>query len=493
MALLVGSEISVDSGHYFALDIPLMAPRFNGPAQVVMRDVNRAGGFGIIAHPYSPGYSSWTDWRLTGFSGMEIVNGASMFKRAGIRTLLAGLFFYPLNPDYCFLKFLKVPADNLQKWDALCSENRVCGTYGADVHSNISPGDLFRLRIPSYESVFRAASINLWVRNSSAEWRSDFQAVKQAVFRAIKAGNSYIAFDSMGRDSGFIYYAAQHEKIYLPGEWLSFADTGTTLTVSLQGPAGMRIRLLRNGETVLQAEGDTFTYRPEKRGAYRVEIYLPPGISPTREDMPWIISNPIYIGRHYAPAVEEEKDELFEIPPYRVIENFEAGESVFRPASEDRSKVVFRIESQIKSRNGTGEANQIGRYSFHIGERDPEEHYTWCTFSCRKSPAFGPFEGISFRAKSDQFLRLAVRIKEITPRTEAALSWDYPVLIDSRWRRYHVPFSRMVRYAAEKNGWERAGTRTFSREKVITFLLDNHLNHGGTKGILLIDDIALYP
>jgi len=47
------TEISTDGGHYVALDLPTTPYPLGGEVAGVVEDVERLGGFGVIAHPGS--------------------------------------------------------------------------------------------------------------------------------------------------------------------------------------------------------------------------------------------------------------------------------------------------------------------------------------------------------------------------------------------------------------------------------------------------------
>ena len=51
---LDGVEISTTGGHYIALDMPASPFPLGGEPRDVVEDVQRLGGFGIVAHPDSP-------------------------------------------------------------------------------------------------------------------------------------------------------------------------------------------------------------------------------------------------------------------------------------------------------------------------------------------------------------------------------------------------------------------------------------------------------
>ena len=73
------TEISTDGGHYVAVDLPKAPYPLGGEVAGVVEDVQRLGGFGVIAHPgskkrHSDGPTGTSN--LTRWSGsMSTVNG----------------------------------------------------------------------------------------------------------------------------------------------------------------------------------------------------------------------------------------------------------------------------------------------------------------------------------------------------------------------------------------------------------------------------------
>jgi hypothetical protein len=67
-----------------------------------------------------------------------------------------------------------------------------------------------------------------------------------------------------------------------------------TLRVEAPFPFAAEIRLIRNGEVIGRSEERELAHPAERPGVYRAEVYLK-GASPLAGDVPWIVSNPIYL------------------------------------------------------------------------------------------------------------------------------------------------------------------------------------------------------
>ena len=88
------------------------------------------------------------------------------------------------------------------------------------------------------------------------------------------------------------------------GEMLPLAGP-VHLRVDAQAPEDARITLLRNGITVASAQGTRLEHdAPAEPAAYRVEVTLP-GSTGT-PPVPWMVSNPIYVGRGRETSAPQE-------------------------------------------------------------------------------------------------------------------------------------------------------------------------------------------
>ena len=66
------------AGHYLAYDIDSYVDSGDGFDQQMIDAVQDEGGFGYIAHPYTAIWDEggdWDDWSVTGYTGLEIING----------------------------------------------------------------------------------------------------------------------------------------------------------------------------------------------------------------------------------------------------------------------------------------------------------------------------------------------------------------------------------------------------------------------------------
>ena len=280
---LTGSELSTSRGHLVALGFTPPQQRFPQNADLAARAVTGRGGFSIIAHPFNKTHWSWGEW--AGYSGLEIIDADTMIKKNAIPTLpyLPSLF---LRPGLYLLKILDPPARTTRKWDELNESHQVAGYFSADAHFLYRAAfSLFRLHV-------------LLEKPLSAE----FGTAKGQVFDALRTGSFYNSIEAAACASGFRFWAEKDGTTYPMGSVFSSRDIGPaatagaplTLKVNARYPFAIELRFIYNGKMIFSTKNQESSLIPLQPGAYRVEVFLREK-TPLRPDIPWIVSNPIFI------------------------------------------------------------------------------------------------------------------------------------------------------------------------------------------------------
>jgi hypothetical protein len=102
---------------------------------------------------------------------------------------------------------------------------------------------------------------------------------------AVRAGHCFIGFDFLSDTSGFVF---ETENGKLQGDEVSLTPE-TRLRV--RSPVPARIVIFKDGVIWSDETGTTTKeIAITERGVYRAEVYLP-----QLGNLPWIISNPIYV------------------------------------------------------------------------------------------------------------------------------------------------------------------------------------------------------
>lgn len=278
--VLAGTEISSNRGHLVALGFDAPAQDFSRLAENAAAQVAAAGGFTVIAHPYAKTAWSWGPW--AGYAGLEIFNSDVAAKRAPLRTLL----FAPLllaRPDAGLTALVGPPRRETAAWDRWGAERPVRGYFASDAHF-------------AYRALLRLFHTHALLDAPEAE---DFAAARRQIFEALGSGRFYSAIEAAAEADGFRYWAEQSGRITPMGgviDRLDPAGAAVRLTVRTPFAFAHEARLLRNGAPVASGTGSELVYEADAPGSYRVEVYLRERTA-LRAGIPWILSNPIFIGK----------------------------------------------------------------------------------------------------------------------------------------------------------------------------------------------------
>jgi hypothetical protein len=295
-----GTEISTRDGHYVAVDMPASPYPLGGDARDVVEDVKRLGGFGIVAHPDSPKPElAWKAWDAP-FDAIELLNLDTMWRRrladgwrgkAALQTRLLTYAFRPVES----IASLVLPSTALGQWDAIARRRHVVMIAGADAHAQIAwrasdpISASLAIPVPSYESLFRAASIRVHLERALT---GDAKADAAIVMRAVRAGHLYIAIDGIATPPALELTATNALGTVRMGDQLDL-DGLATLHVRSNAPDGFTTTIW-NGTTPIataRPEREFSMTLPEGPGVYWAEVQ-PDG---KRAVIPWITTNPIYV------------------------------------------------------------------------------------------------------------------------------------------------------------------------------------------------------
>ncbi|MGE5198995.1 MAG: hypothetical protein ACM3H9_05100, partial [Rhodospirillaceae bacterium] len=415
-------EISTDGGHYVAIGMAPPPYPLGGEARDVVEDVARLGGFGIAAHPDSAKPElRWDAWDAP-FDALEWFNADSQWRDEGRWRLLPALLQYPARPSETVASLFDRPAGLLREWDALSARRRVGGLAAADAHARMGlggksdPYDEFAyVKLPSYDAVFRAFSMRVELdRPLSGDPGPD----GDAVIAALKAGRAYTVFDSMAGPGTLAFSAESGGEVARQGEPLALGGP-LRLRAVTNGPPGTTVQLLRDGAVLRRADGPALAWEGGEPGAYRIEAQVPgaPGDPP----MPWIVSNPIYVGLPAAPAAPAEAPASARLvwPP-----------GSWRVEKDDRS--AGRADTSI----GGGSVRHTLHYELGRDAASP--------FVALATSDVAPMHDaarLAFRAAADRPMRLSVQVRLLDGPLERR--WQRSVYLSPEPREVTVAFADM--------------------------------------------------
>ena len=289
--LVVGQEVSPRFNHYLAYNIKEAISYHDDPEgknpQKYIDEINKQGGFGMIAHPDHEGapmfhvkHYEWNDWNVKGFDGMSVWDFMTDWQQSlngYLRSLLSFLF-----PAY----FLKGPRQiTLDRWDKLSA---VCKTVGiGELDNHASTKKLLGMSFAAFpfKKAFRFVSTHIL---ADLPFSGDARQDTDLVFRTLLSGRCYFALEYFREAKGFGFRIEQDGQEYSMGDSLKLTGHAH-LSVALPCPA--HIRVLCNGAVWKTVNSDRLKAPIKELGVYRVEAFLKSAF----KYRPWIYSNPIFV------------------------------------------------------------------------------------------------------------------------------------------------------------------------------------------------------
>jgi hypothetical protein len=291
--VLVGAEITTGAGYLLLLD-----PRPGSPVQargLSLEDLlwryREDDSIVLLAHPDHPRLG----WRqdLPAVDGIEVVDVFDQVVAAPVHRQVMGLLAYAANPVMAILSVVHWARPVLRTWDRMARERPTLGVLALDAHGGIELTEETGVRFPSHETAFRLGQIHFVTREPLARDEGD----RIRVYRAMRAGHFYNAFDGLAPGAGFRFEARRAGTVALMGETIG-AGEDWMLEVRVPPVADTWVRILRDGEVVRETSGREPIRLPvSAAGVYRVEVDLDVNLFPitTARRMPWIFSNAIYV------------------------------------------------------------------------------------------------------------------------------------------------------------------------------------------------------
>ena len=269
--VLIGMEISAKGGHYLALNVTDEVDRERLTTQAVIDEVNRQGGFGFIAHPYFE-QRRWTDWSVSGFTGIEAYNVAHDTLDENRMRLI--LWTLASTPEAFYLSLIDRPYDPLTTWDALIPRHkRVVGIGAADAHQI----NVLGIKFAPYDIMFRLIRTHVLAPLTTL--------TPDGVYDALRAGHAYFAIELIAPAKGFAFAAYRGKALAgIMGDEVLFTPD---LTLKVVVPSPAEVILFKDGTPIKGERSQALDVPVDTPGVYRIEV--------THHGKPWIFSNPIYV------------------------------------------------------------------------------------------------------------------------------------------------------------------------------------------------------
>ena len=274
--VLVGTELSTPAGHYLAMGITEDISQHQ-PTQAIIDAVNTQGGLGFIAHPYFK-KRRWTDWTVTGYTGMEAYNLVhDAYDENRWRLALWGVM---TTPSQLYLSLVDRPYDPLSMWDRLLARHtKVVGIGSSDAHEF----RLFGIKFAPYEILFQLVRTHILTTEPTLS--------PTVVYDALRRGHAYCSIDMVGDPTGFVFMTDDHTKpVAIMGDEVALRPD---LQLTAVTPAPGEMSLFKDGVKIGTFTGTVWHVPVSEPGVYRLEVM--------RHGKPWIISNPMYLTRSDEP------------------------------------------------------------------------------------------------------------------------------------------------------------------------------------------------
>lgn len=270
-----------DEHHYLLFDSPKVYDENMTAAQYVAAGADD-NALGILAHPDEirdalPDYPPypWRDWSCDRFNGLEIWNQMSEWTE---KLTKYNKLHMVLSPR----KSMISPTERiLKKWDELNMYRKVAGVAGVDAHAfpvKIGP---FKFEVFPYKVHFRSLRTHIILSEPLSE---DFETARRQLYQAIFDCRLFFSNMRWGEADKFQFYAQNDSEKVIAGGELSDINNAR-LVIKL--PQKANLRLVHNGEYILNTNCDNLEFKQLQPGIYRVEAW--------KADRAWIFSNHIRV------------------------------------------------------------------------------------------------------------------------------------------------------------------------------------------------------
>lgn len=229
--------------------------------------------------------------------GVEVVNvhqWLTQFANNDRLSFLWSALIFPFNPDLAILRSFADFDTSFSDWDRRSAAQPTFGILGLDAGSPF-PVFGFGAALPSYDALFRAASTHILLRS---ELTGEFASDRRKVLRALYAGQSYFAIDSLGPTKGFAAWADDGGTVRPLGTRFRLAESARILVRLPRKPdVAFETVILRDGASIMTSNSTETEFRVHQPGVYRIVVRLFTSLSVLDGGrwLPWIMTNPIVI------------------------------------------------------------------------------------------------------------------------------------------------------------------------------------------------------
>jgi hypothetical protein len=286
------------------------------------------------------------------------------------------------------------------------------------------------------------------------------------VLDGIRAGHVYSTIDALAGPAQLRFTATSGSRTGSMGDAVTL-DGPVTLRVDAQAPPDAHITLLRNGTPIATTDGPALRHDSAAETAvYRVEVALPG--SPGNPPVPWLVSNPIYVGRGSdeagspVRAQPRESELLYDAGPGR---GWRVEKS---PASDGAIDTIATL----------GGSELLLRFALSGVPSDNP----YAAFVMPATGSIATHDRLVFTARADRPMRISVQLRSATGGEGER--WQRSVYLDQTPRTIQVFFDEF-----SPLGSTSSPTPVLSNVQSILFVIDTVNAKIGSNGRIWIDDI----
>jgi hypothetical protein len=243
-------------------------------------DARDWGAFPVLAYPDDPRYR-WRYWNKDlRPGGIEVLNLFTSLRTGSRIDRLRLAMYYPFS-HYYFLTRITVPEESIAHWDGFLQRDKIWGFVASDAHGGFRITSWLSIKLPSYADTFSFAAMGI-----GRQYEPDPEA-------AIRSGDFFDCIRGAGEPERFEFSARHGVQVFPSG---SDAPAASGLHVEMQAAQLVtRLVLKKDGIILRQIVGDHLDLENADAGVYRVEVFLE-GHPLLPANVPWILSNPIFVG-----------------------------------------------------------------------------------------------------------------------------------------------------------------------------------------------------
>ncbi len=404
-----GSEIDTTAGHLTAFGFSFKEDyKFSPFPEQTIKDIKEEGGKAVLAYPEDPKYR----WRYWGddFSPffIEIINLTTYLRRLKKQPFKGlNLILNFLINRYSILKAFSAPSYSLEKWDELLMKgNRVLPLFAIDSHGRTPLWDNKIVKFPSYSDYFKL--LNIAIRKG------------EDVLEALEKGHYFLVIRGAGVPEDFEFLKLAKNSKNDKGNPAAKSSKSVFFKLHFE-PFKTKKVLIVNGIRVFETYEDKIVYEVRNSGYARVEVYIL-GHPLLRDDVPWIITPPVFFGDLKKGFKLKEKGSEYK-------EEFPINLREFRVEKDSYSKADFWIND-----NGTG------IFKFFLKKPSKAIKDLWCAIALRKKINLRGYRGIGIEGKAGSILRFWIQLR-------SGKRWYfYSVKFKKTFMKHFIPFEKFYYY-----------------------------------------------